>query len=62
MSVFRTEYRQLTPDEAQRVRDIKDTAEQLYALIAQPGGGRCAALASTKLEECVMWAVKGITG
>ena len=60
MSVFRPQYRTLTPAEEQRVRDIKDLAEQLHALILTTN--RESALARTKLEECVMWAVKGVTG
>lgn len=70
---FHTEYRELSFVEAQLIRDIKETAAELYGLIDTisadrwlPGadnkeGIRELALAKTKLEECVMWAVKGIT-
>jgi hypothetical protein len=57
---FRTTYRQLTDAEKARVEALKTQAEQLLALIDKPS--REGALARTKLEECVMWAVKGITG
>lgn len=65
MSVFQKQYRQLSEAEKEHVERIKTIAEHLYAEL-QPGvetlGPRELALARTKLEECVMWAVKGITG
>lgn len=66
MSTFRKEYRQLTATEQESVEQIKDAAERLDILINIAGAEhrsdlRTLALARTKLEECVMWAVKGIT-
>jgi hypothetical protein len=43
---------------------IKEKAEELLKSFEEPFEGadaRMMALAKTKLEECVMWAVKGIT-
>jgi hypothetical protein len=59
LSVFRSEYRRLTAEEVQRIVEIKAAAEALYNLL--PLDSREAAIARTKLEESVMWAVKGIT-
>lgn len=61
MSVFRQEYRELTEEEKQRVLDIKTKAEELYELFDASTSPREMALAKTKLEESVMWAVKGVT-
>jgi hypothetical protein len=67
--VFRRSYRELTAEENALVDSIKDTAGTLYDLIAgdpatamDSNKARALALAKTKLEESVMWAVKGITG
>lgn len=65
MSTFRTVYRPLTTDEAQHLVNIKDKAGELLDLFNQypnDTAGRELALARTKLEEAVMWAVKGVTG
>lgn len=83
MSIFRKEYRELTPDEVNAIAQIKDKAEELHQLLGmkfkadarEVAAGaasaeeftvqadfRSMALAKTKLEESVMWAVKGITG
>ncbi len=57
--VFRKEYKPLSDESKQRMVEIKDKAEELYSLIGD--GTREMALARTKLEESVMWAVKSIT-
>lgn len=57
---FRTTYRALNEDEQKLLVRIKLRAAFLFETI--PAGSREFALASTKLEECVMWAVKGVTG
>jgi hypothetical protein len=62
MSVFCKEYRQLSPNETVAVGEIKDVAHDLYERLQKVPLGREKSLALTKLEECVMWAVKGITG
>lgn len=62
MSRFRTEYRELSLDEKTYIRMIKDSAGLLEIAINNAPDGREKSLALTKLEEAVMWAVKGITG
>lgn len=59
---FRDVYRPLTDMEKADIADIKHEAAMLSATIsAALPDGRERALALTKLEECVMWAVKGVT-
>lgn len=58
---FRTEYRELTAEERRDVTEIKDQASRLLARIQRVMESRERSLAITKLEEAVMWAVKGIT-
>ena len=53
-------------DDIQRalINDIKDAASELYDLLLKTDreyNARCGHLAKTKLEEAVMWAVKGVT-
>lgn len=71
-SRFRPRYRALSEPEKVLHDQIKDAAARLEALIEQvPAArgdapnhnpsGRELALAMTKLEESVMWAVKGLT-
>lgn len=64
-NVFRKEYKELTESQIKLSNDIKDTAQKLYDLYgsAESSGtaGREVALAKTKLEESVMWAIKGVT-
>jgi hypothetical protein len=62
MNVFRPTYRTLSFEEKQYVDAVKNSAEALYTLLESIPDPRAKALARTKLEECVMWAVKGITG
>lgn len=67
---FRRAYRPLTQDEQAFVGAIKDQATSLLAILngtahlkhGDPDDARAIALAKTKLEECVMWAVKAVTG
>lgn len=62
---FRPQYRELTEDEKARIGGIKDEAKYLHDLLLEMPEGtdqRQMALARTKLEECVMWATKAITG
>ncbi|MCR9218932.1 MAG: hypothetical protein NXI21_01780 [Alphaproteobacteria bacterium] len=58
---FREEHRPLTEAERRLVDAVKATAADLEELIDACGPGREAALALTKLEEAVMWAVKAVT-
>lgn len=60
-NVFRKTYRQLSLEEQRRIEAIKNCAEMLHEKLEQAGDSRCMALAKTKLEEAVMWAVKGLT-
>jgi hypothetical protein len=64
MDRFRTNYRELSEVDRERIKAIKMTADALEANIneASPEPSREKSLAITKLEESVMWAVKGITG
>lgn len=59
--VFRKDNRQsLDEMRAQLIQKIKIKAEELYELFEYEAG-REMAIAKTKLEESIMWAVKGIT-
>ena len=62
MNTFRKAYRELSDDEKQLLDRIKDQAQDLLDTIESAEPGRERSLAITKLEETVMWAVKGITG
>lgn len=63
--VFRKVYTPITDEQKDQVQKIKETAEKLLATFPvsddRSEKSRCAALAKTKLEEAVMWAVKGAT-
>lgn len=61
MDPFHTVYRELTEVEKNRVEAIKSVATELYTHFAEIKDGRETSLAKTKLEEAVMWAVKGLT-
>lgn len=64
---FRQQYRELSEEEKRYITNLKGDATELYkGLLVQnmprPGcDQRCLALARTKLEEAVFWAVKGIS-
>jgi len=60
--VFRSVQRELTDAEKATVSKLKDLAGELHELFSASAPGREIAVAKTKLEEAVMWAVKGITG
>ena len=62
-NLFRPKYRELSEFEKKGLDDIKQQAQNLADAIQE----RCPlsreqSLAMTKLEESVMWAVKGLTG
>jgi hypothetical protein len=62
-NTMRHQYRVLTDEEKLSMSMLKDMgAEFLIALKERVPAGREAALAQTKMEEAVMWAVKGLTG
>lgn len=60
-SPFRKRYRQLSADEVALHDRIKDVATELHGLYEQISPSREVSLGKTKLEESVMWAVKGLT-
>jgi hypothetical protein len=73
VDAMRKEYRELTATEAGFVQDVKDFGEAFVSTLYEikEGGPSTAsttplnrelAIAKTKIEEAVMWAVKGITG
>lgn len=59
--IFRKAYRPLTEQEQSHISAIKTAAEVLYNSL-HGGDPRGMALAKTKVEECVFWATKAITG
>lgn len=66
---FRSEYRHLSVVETKAIAALKAQASKLYQELQMPGfdqthppANREMAIARTKLEECVMWATKAITG
>ena len=66
-NVMRHGYRVLTDLEKEEMQAIKDAGLDFYELINKitlksGGSTRELALAKTKVEEAVMWAVKHITG
>ena len=60
--VMRRQYREPTADEQKQMQTVKHQADELHAYLGMIGTSRELSLAKTKLEECVMWAVKHITG
>lgn len=61
---FRKVYTELTEYQKGAVIEVKERAEaiEIYLdAVHTPKNGREIALAKTKLEEAIMWAVKGIT-
>lgn len=64
-NTFRKAYRTLTENEQQDIEYIKTTAEiieeRINKMRKMGKNPRHLALAMTKLEESVMWAVKAIT-
>lgn len=60
--VFRKVYQPLSEEQKAIIEGIKEKAQGLYDYIdASNSDPRMKALAKTKLEESVMWVVKGIT-
>jgi hypothetical protein len=58
----RHQYRVLSDVEKASMVAVKDAGLAFLTLLDGLKSGREAALARTKIEEAVMWAVKGITG
>ena len=62
---FRRGYRELSKEERDNLDSVKDKAEVLFNFInelQEKKNCREYSLAKTKIEEAVMWAVKGLTG
>lgn len=55
-------HRELTADQVERIAAIKDAGAALMEVLDIQPSGREVSLARTKVEEAVMWAVKGVTG
>jgi len=60
-NVMRHGYRVLSDKEKAQMQAVKDQGLAFWEFIDGIGGGREIALAKTKIEEAVMWAVKHIT-
>ncbi len=56
-------HRSLSQEELAQVQAIKQAGDLFICLLEDHGGkaGREFSLARTKIEEAVMWAVKGVT-
>lgn len=60
-NTFRINQRKLTEAEREHIDDVKSIGQALHNVFAEIDN-REIRIAKTKLEEAVMWAVKGITG
>lgn len=57
----RHQYRKLSEAEKTQMVHVKDLGQELLELVDHLGQGREFSISKTKIEEAVMWAVKGIT-
>ena len=60
-NVVRHEYRVLDAAEKEQMRRVKDMGLAFIEACDTIGASREMSIAKTKMEEAVMWAVKGIT-
>ena len=60
-NILRHEYRILTDEETKRILDLKTLGDEFIQACSAAGVSREISLAKTKIEEAVMWAVKGVT-
>ena len=60
-NLMRHQYRVLSDDEKKLMQKIKDMGLTFHDLIDSMPSDRETAIAKTKIEEAVMWAVKSIT-
>jgi hypothetical protein len=60
-NVMRHEYRVLSAAEKAQMKRIKDLGLEFVSAVESTGRSRENALAITKIEEAVMWAVKHLT-
>lgn len=61
-NTVRHQYRVLNDEEKAQMMNIKDLGIAFLDTVDKLGNKREYSLAKTKIEEAVMWAVKGITG
>lgn len=61
-NAMRHQYRILSDEEKSQMVQVKDLGLLLDKFISTLGSKREYSIAKTKVEEAVMWAVKGITG
>jgi hypothetical protein len=60
-NTVRHQYRVLSEEEKVKMAEIKDIGQEFLDYLTLLPQGRETSLARTKLEEAVMWAVKGLT-
>lgn len=60
-NTMRHQYRVLSDEEKANMATIKDKGLDFHSFVEGMGNSRELALAKTKIEEAVMWAVKHIT-
>lgn len=60
-NIMRHEYRVLSVAEKAQMKRIKDLGSEFVSAVESTGRSRENALAITKIEEAVMWAVKHLT-
>lgn len=60
-NTFRSKYRVLNDEEKALMDEVKDAATVLESFIEKIGPMRETSIAKTKLEEAIMWAIKGLT-
>lgn len=60
-NTMRHAYRVLSDSEKALMQEVKDIGLKLHDVIDRIGQNREVSLAKTKIEEAVMWAVKGLT-
>ena len=63
-NTLRSTYRELTPEDKEKVACVKEAGEiflRVLDVVGNVNAGRELAIAKTKLEEAVMWATKFVT-
>lgn len=59
--VFRMDYKEIEQKTKYHIKQVKELACHLYAMMRTIPDGRERSLAITKLEESIMWATKALT-
>lgn len=62
MDHTRKSHRELTEAERMQVQEAKELGDSFLAFLNTIPEGRAKSIAFTRVEEAVMWTVKGITG